>query len=108
VGDASYLDLRPIGDRERGSEFHRSLPADSHILAAIKIGRQSAEVATLDDSVLKERLANGSVSLAHKFMNGELVLTDSTAKIRAFLAANATGSGVFEEWTKMEKLGVKK
>jgi hypothetical protein len=101
IGDRAFIDLvlRTSGDSgtKQGSAVHR--------LVAIEKDRCTSRISYLDPAWLKTFLASSPTAIRHTSLDGEIVFTDSTKNLQAFIRKHLASSGAFEQGETLYKKG---
>ena len=95
VGDRSFLDVEPVRPRTKQNSFYSEHLLSLHSVYLISITGNKARLAFLDPAWLEATLKKDPTILTHAIVDDEIVLTDTTEKLQAFLLASATTPDAF-------------
>lgn len=95
VGGKSFLDVEPVRPSDTQNSFHGEHLLSLHSVYLVSINGSSARLAFLDPAWLKPTLKKDPTLLAHAIVDDEIVLTDTTDRLKAFLLANANTPDAF-------------
>lgn len=101
IGDRSFIDLvvTPSGDSTAKQVFA------AHTFVAIEKDRCTSRMSYLDPSWLKHFLTRDRNAVRHTNLDGEIVFTDSTKNLQAFIRKHLASPGAFEETETLYKKG---
>jgi len=91
LGAYSFFDVYPARRMDGG------LAVSTHFFCKVLIERDSLRLAYLDETWLQNKLKDGSVKLAHEFVDSDLVLTASTKDLQQFVMRHAEDEEAFPD-----------
>lgn len=100
----TFLDIAPIRKRDA---YGGNLVA-AHTAVEIVVEDERIRMFYLDPLWLKETIRKEGVAVRHTFIDGEVLLTDTTDKLQALLRMGMNAPGAFEETEEVIKEGVDK
>ena len=95
LGDRSFLDISPVRSASKQNSFYDEHFLSMHSVYLISINGKTGRIAFLDPAWLKLTLKKDPHAVAHAIVDGEIVLTDTTERLKAFLLANANTPDAF-------------
>jgi hypothetical protein len=97
----TFLNVAPIGMKDKaGTNLLRT-----NTLIAISIENERLGISTLDPTRLRDHLTRFPQDLKHTFVENEIVITDSTENIQAFVRRIINVPGAFEPSEEVIKQG---
>ena len=104
IRDRTFVDLTPVRPANlQGFYGGHLLPV--HTSFAVELGKDSAKLMYLDPVWLKQYLQNNPMAVRHTTIDGEIFLTDSTSKLKAFIKTHLDTRGAFEQTEVISKIG---
>lgn len=101
IGERSFIDL--VATRSGNSTAKQVFAA--HTFVAIEKDRCTSRMSYLDPAWLKNYLARDLNAVRHTNLNGEIVFTDSTKNLQAFIRKHFASPGAFEQTETLYKKG---
>jgi hypothetical protein len=90
-----FLDAVQTGVRVSGQDAPAEYTIASHLIARVSIDEDKLHLDFLDDSWLRDGFATGKVTLPHEVVDGDVVLTASTADLQNFVSEHANDDEAF-------------
>jgi hypothetical protein len=97
LGDRLILDVWPAAPKDATSDVYRGSLIPGHMLLVLQIGRDTLHAEALGLEALRTALDTGTVRLAHLRRDEYVILTGSTAQVRAALAPYLARPGALDE-----------
>lgn len=107
IGTDSFIDVLAVPSSKITGDLYLDHVLPSHTLLSVKIERCSVNLSFLDPTWIKGFLMTSPGAVAHTNRSGEIVLTDSTAAMQAFIKKHLTTPGAFEGTETLYKKGEK-
>lgn len=102
LGKFLFLDIYPQEpDIENG--FYKGHLIRAHTFAKIELNGTTLRIAMLDPDRLKDSMGRGEAKIPHERLGGEIVLTASTAELRAFVRKCAEEGKVLGDATELRR-----
>lgn len=105
IGTDSFIDVLPVPSSKIAGDLYLDHVLPAHTLLTVKIERCSVNLSFLDPTWVKGFLMTSPGAVAHTNRNGEVVLTDSTAAMQAFIKKHLSTPGAFEATETLFKKG---
>jgi hypothetical protein len=99
----SFIDITPDRSSMKGNDFYSGHLFSLHTFVRISLNGQSAEMSCLDPEWLKRALEKDPAALDHAIVDSDLILTDSTRALKAFLVSNLNTPGAFGKPTPLKR-----
>jgi hypothetical protein len=90
-----FLDLYPAQPVLRQNDFYRGHILSLHTFAKLTRDGTAYQVSFLEPKWLKSHLAKDPTALRHTVIDGQILITDSTANLQTFIVANAASPEAF-------------
>ena len=88
LGGATFLDIVPDKDRTSSSEFHRAYLLPMHTFFRVdELSSSSLKLSVMQFDALKEYLTKNPDAVKHEKVDGGILLTAPTEKLRTFLSS---------------------
>jgi len=104
----SFLDITPVKPTFRQDDFYGGHVLSLHTVYLITMSGKTAQMSYLDPSWLKQIIAINPKAIGHAVIDDEIVLTDSTKNLQAFLAANVDKASAFVKSTDLSRREARK
>lgn len=104
IRDRVFIDIVPV----RSSfvqGFYGGHMLSAHTFMGLSFNEDSVQLTFLDTAWLTPYLEKNPESVRHTIVDGEVLFTDSTKKLRAFIEKNLDTPGAFEATEKITKVG---
>ena len=108
LGNRSFLDLTPVRPAFEQNDYYTGHLLSLHTFVPIAVNGNSAQISYLDHSWLKRVLEKNPQAVGHAVIDDDIILTDSTKNLQAFLKANLYTQGAFENSTNIVRREVRK
>lgn len=95
VGDRSFLNIQPLRRGAKENSFYSEHLLSLNSVYLISINGKAGRLGYLDPAWLKAKLAKDPTALAHTVVDDEIVLTETTANLKSFLATHANTPDAF-------------
>jgi hypothetical protein len=89
MAEYTFLDITPLRTTSKQNDFYTDHLFSLHTVYQISFNGKSGNLAFLDPAWLKHAVERDPTTIGHTTVDDEIVLTDSTEKLKAFLLANA-------------------
>ncbi len=108
LGERSFLDITPVRPELKNNDFYTSHLLSLHSVVQLAVTGRTARMSCLDPDWLKKTLEKNPSALQHTVIDGDILLTDTTPNIKAFLAANLNTAGAFNKSTTVTRKEAKR
>jgi hypothetical protein len=99
-----FMDITPVRS-PYVQGFYGGHLLSVHTFFGLELGKDSAKLMYLDPAWLKRHLQNSPGAVEHTTVDGEVLLTDSTKKLKAFISTHLDTPGAFEQTEIISKIG---
>jgi hypothetical protein len=108
LGGHMFLDLYPAAPVVTQNDFYRGHVLPLHTFVKLIQDGPAYQVSFLEPKWMKAQLAKDPSALRHTVIDGEILITDSTANLQKFVVANVATPGAFAPPSTVHKKGGKK
>ena len=108
LGGYMFLDLYPASPALKQNDFYRGHILSLHTFAKMSQHGSAYQVSFLDPTWLKSHLAKDPAAVRHTVIDGEILITDSTANLQKFVVSNVASPGAFTAPVIIDKKGGKR
>ena len=95
LGDRSFLDISPTRSASKQNSFYDEHFLSMHSVYLLSISGKTGRIAFMDPAWLRLALKKDPDAVGHAVVDGEIVLTDTTERLKTFLVANANTPDAF-------------
>jgi hypothetical protein len=90
-----FFDALNTKNLVNGVEANVGIAIPAHLIGRLSLDGDTFHYDPLDDEWLKKGLNSGKITLAHELVDGDIVLTASTADLQKFVSAHANDDEAF-------------